>query len=109
MTHARSFSALLVLALASGCGSKPPPPAEAPTGSSRTPAPTGAGPTPGQVVGMSDAPTGEGSAQRPAMNAAASQAYTAGIQAFKVGDLAGARTQFTRATQSDPKAYQAFY
>jgi Tfp pilus assembly protein PilF len=109
VTLARSWSALIVLAVASGCGGKPPPPAEAPSGSTVAPVPTTAGPTDGPVVGMSDAPTGEGSAQRPAMNASAAQAYSAGIQAFKVGDLAGARTQFTRATQSDAKAYQAFY
>jgi len=109
VTLARSFTALIVLAVASGCGGKSTPPAESPSGSTGAPASTTAGPSTGPAVGISDAPTGEGSAQRPAMNAAAAQAYTAGIQAFKVGDLPGARTQFTRATQSDPKAYQAFY
>ena len=43
------------------------------------------------------------------MNAAAQQAYAAGSQAFRSGDLAGAKTQFRRATSADPKAYQAFY
>jgi tetratricopeptide (TPR) repeat protein len=43
------------------------------------------------------------------MNAQAMQAYQAGIEAFKIGDLAGARTQLSRATQADPKAYQAYY
>jgi len=43
------------------------------------------------------------------MNAAAANAYNAGMAAFKNGDLAGAKNQFTLATQADPKAYQAFY
>ncbi len=59
---------------------------------------------------MSDAPTnGDSSANRPKMNAAAQAAYNAGMEAFKNGDLAGAKNQFTQATQQDPKAYQAFY
>jgi len=58
---------------------------------------------------MSDKPTGEGASKRPAMNASAQQAYDAGMSAFKIGDLAGARVQFTRTTQSDSNAYQAFY
>jgi tetratricopeptide (TPR) repeat protein len=108
VTRSRSCSALLLLALASGCGSKPPPPAAAPVSAS-TPAPAATSADGQPVVGMSDKPTGAGSAQRPAMNAAAAQAYSAGIEAFKVGDLAGARAQFTRATQADSNAYQAFY
>src|SRR5687768_16840379 len=47
--------------------------------------------------------------ERPRMNAAAAAAYEAGTQAFKAGDLPGARTQFTKATEADPKACQAFY
>ncbi len=31
------------------------------------------------------------------------------MQAFQSGDLAGAQTQFVKATQADPKAFQAFY
>jgi Tfp pilus assembly protein PilF len=108
VTFTRAFTAVIVLALASGCGAKPPPAAQAPTAGTGGPAPAGTTPTQG-ADGMSDAPTGEGSSPRPAMNASAAQAYSAGIQAFKSGDLAGARAQFTRATQSDPKAYQAFY
>jgi Tfp pilus assembly protein PilF len=79
--------------------------------------PQPAGPTPGQPAapstppfGISDAPTsGEGGATRPHMNAAAAQAYQAGMRAFQAGDLAGAKTQFVKATQADPKAFQAFY
>ena len=71
----------------------------------------GAGPTPaGGQYGIGDAPTnGDSANNRPKMNAAAEAAYTAGMAAFKNGDLVGAKTQFTQATQADPKAYQAFY
>ena len=80
----------------------PSPIAEAPP--SPTPAASG-----GQFA-VADAPTsGESIALRPKMNAAAEAAYNAGMEAFKSGDLAGAKNQFTRATQADPKAYQAFY
>ena len=105
----RSLAAVVVLALASGCGSSPPPPAASPAAAT-TAAPDATTPTDGQpVVGISDRPTGEGSSQRPTLNASAAQAYGAGMDAFKAGDLAGARAQFTRATQADPHAYQAFY
>jgi Tfp pilus assembly protein PilF len=68
-------------------------------------------PTPaGQQFGIADKPTsGESTANRPKMNASAAAAYNAGMEAFKNGDLAGAKAQFTQATQADPKAYQAFY
>ncbi|MEI9951158.1 MAG: tetratricopeptide repeat protein [Pseudomonadota bacterium] len=74
------------------------------------PAPaTGQAPAGGQF-GIGDAPTnGESVGNRPKMNSAAQAAYNAGMDAFKKGDLAGAKNQFTQATQADPKAYQAFY
>ncbi len=74
-------------------------------------APPAAGPTPaGQQYAVSDAPTsGDSAANRPKMNAAAEAAYNAGMDAFKKGDMPGAKTQFIAATQADPKAYQAFY
>jgi Tfp pilus assembly protein PilF len=74
-------------------------------------APPSTGPTPpGAQYGIGDAPTSADSAgNRPKMNAAAQTAYNAGMEAFKNGDLAGAKNQFTQATQADPKAYQAFY
>lgn len=76
---------------------------------STEPAPS-AGPTPaGAQFGIGDAPTNGEAANRPKMNAAAQAAYNAGMDAFKKGDLAGAKNQFTQATQADPKAYQAFY
>jgi Tfp pilus assembly protein PilF len=79
--------------------------------------PKTAGPAPTQPaapeapgLGISDAPTsGEDGVARPQMNAAAAQAYRAGMQAFQNGDLAGAKAQFAKATQADPKAFQAFY
>jgi len=104
----RRSVALFALVFASACGGSKPP-AESPQGAGAAP------PMPGPAAGgegqsgMSDLPTAEGSAARPAMNASAASAYAAGQQAFKSGDLAGARTQFTRATQADPKAYQAYY
>jgi Tfp pilus assembly protein PilF len=65
----------------------------------------------GQQFAIADAPTGSdsGAAARPKMSASAQSAYNAGIDAFKVGDLVGAKNQFTQATQADSKAYQAFY
>jgi len=64
----------------------------------------------GQQFAVSDAPTsGETGADRPRMNAAAQQAYRAGLQAFQAGDLNTAKDQFTRATQADESAYQAHY
>ena len=75
---------------------------------STTPAATG--PTPeGTQYGISDAPTSGEASNRPKMNASAQAAYNAGMDAFKKGDLAGAKNQFTQATSADPKAYQAFY
>ncbi len=101
---------LVVLAFASGCASHTPPPAAAPAPPPPEEAAQSAGTSSGGVQsGISDRPTGEGASQRPAMNASAQQAYNAAMSAFKTGDLAGARTQFTRATQADSKAYQAYY
>ena len=106
---ASSAVALVVLALASGCASNKPPPAAAPAPPPPEETAQPAGTNGGVQSGISDRPTSEGASQRPAMNASAQQAYNAGMSAFKTGDLAGARTQFSRATQSDSKAYQAYY
>jgi Tfp pilus assembly protein PilF len=43
----------------------------------------------------------------PAMAGAAASAYAAGMEAFKNGDLDGASKQFSKAIQSDPRAYPA--
>jgi Tfp pilus assembly protein PilF len=104
-----SLAAGFVLFVASGCASKPPPAAEAPTSPAATEAPTTATAGEHPTTAISDKPTSEGASQRPAMNASAAQAYSAGMSAFTSGDLAGARVQFTRATQADSKAYQAYY
>ncbi|MEO8904864.1 MAG: tetratricopeptide repeat protein [Polyangiaceae bacterium] len=78
--------------------------ATAPAAGPTEPAPTG------QQFGIADKPTsGDAGSNRPKMNAAAASAYNAGMAAFKAGDLAGAKNQFTQASQADPKAYQAFY
>lgn len=82
--------------------------AKAPTGAA-TPGGAAAPSPSGQQFGVSDAPTGPGAAQRPAMSGSAAGAYQAGMQAFQAGDLQGAKNQFVSATQADPKAYQAYY
>jgi Tfp pilus assembly protein PilF len=85
-------------------GAAAPVPTTAETGPSAAPA------APGEQFAIADAPTnGESSGSRPKMNAAAEAAYNAGMDAFKKGDLLGAKNQFSQATQADPKAYQAFY
>lgn len=64
----------------------------------------------GQQFAVTDAPSsGEAATNRPKMNASAAQAYNAGMDAFKAGDLQAAREQFTKATEADSQAYQAFY
>jgi len=85
--------------------------AAAPTQESSTaPASNNGAAPPGAQFGMADAPTGSDAASnRPKMNASAATAYNAGMDAFKKGDLLGAKNQFVQATQADPKAYQAFY
>ncbi|MGE5786297.1 MAG: tetratricopeptide repeat protein [Myxococcales bacterium] len=95
-----------------GCGGSGSP-AKSPDGTglaSGTDASQVAGVPPGQQVGISDAPSSGGSgAARPKMNAAAAALYVAGMQAFQNGDLDGASSQFTKATEADSKAYQAYY
>jgi len=103
----RARSGLAALLLASACASHAPPPPAAPPAPPPEADASGTAAQPG--AGMSDKPTSESASKRPAMNASAQQAYNAGMSAFKIGDLAGARVQFTRATQSDANAYQAFY
>jgi Tfp pilus assembly protein PilF len=103
--------ALCLTLAACGGGASATKGAEAPTQTSTGTTPPATGPTPaGEQYAVSDTPTnGDSSANRPKMNAAAQAAYNAGMDAFKKGDLAGAKNQFTQATQADPKAYQAFY
>jgi len=108
------LSALLLLGVslaACGGGAVASKGAAAPgqTSTAGAPGPSEATPA-GQQFGIADRPTsGESTADRPKMNASAASAYNAGMEAFKNGDLAGAKAQFTQATQADPKAYQAFY
>lgn len=56
-----------------------------------------------------DESAAEGTGPRPEMSARAKEAYQAGLRAFSVGDLNGARTQFLAAIAADGKAYQAHY
>jgi tetratricopeptide (TPR) repeat protein len=106
---------LLSVALA-GCGGGAQVGAKTPGSEGAPGAPTpGAGAavaaTPGGTqYAMSDLPTtGRPDANRPQMNAAAADAYRAGLQAFQAGDLQGAKTQFAKAADADPKAFQAQY
>jgi tetratricopeptide (TPR) repeat protein len=99
----------VALVALTGCAKESAPPAQSPTGGATTPGANAPSTGDGTQVGISDAPTSGEVSERPAMNAQAAQAYSAGIAAFKSGDLAGAKTQFQRATQADSKAYQAYY
>jgi Tfp pilus assembly protein PilF len=64
----------------------------------------------GQQVAVADAPTsGEQATNRPEMSSSAAEAYSAGMQAFQAGDLQGAKAQFTKAVDADPRAYKAQY
>jgi Tfp pilus assembly protein PilF len=107
------FSALTLVATLAACGggATASKGAAAPAQTSTEPVagPADAAPA-GQQFGIADKPTsGDSTANRPKMNAAAEAAYSAGMAAFKNSDLPGAKTQFTQASQADPKAYQAFY
>jgi tetratricopeptide (TPR) repeat protein len=107
-----SSTALVALLVAVGCGGE-----SAQGAGAKTPAQaqteqnpgTGVATADGQQYAVSDAPTSGEAAQRPAMNASALSAYQAGMKAFQVGDLQGAKNQFVAATQADSKAYQAYY
>jgi tetratricopeptide (TPR) repeat protein len=59
--------------------------------------------------GISDTPSSGISANRPKMNAAASEFYNSGIRAFQNGELDLAVVHFTKATDTDGNAYQAYY
>jgi len=110
-----SLALLGFAVVAGGCGGgAATPPAQTPGAATAGAPPAGAAgaeaPPPGAVTAITDKPTsGEAASNRPAMSASAAQAYAAGLEAFKLGDLAGAKTQFSRATSADPKAYQAYY
>jgi len=64
----------------------------------------------GVQVGITDAPSsGVAAVNRPKMNEGAASDYSAAMQAFLAGDLDGASAQFTKATEADPSAFQAYY
>jgi tetratricopeptide (TPR) repeat protein len=106
------FAAWIALTFPSyvACGETPPP--KAPT-SGVTGAQQGALTANSQTLtpsmGMTDAPSSGQASNRPKMSAAADQKYRAGMQAFQSGTLDVAEAQFQQATESDPKAYQAYY
>src|SRR5690606_25087680 len=106
-----AFTCALALAACGGGASEAPPQTPAAVAPPPAMSPGGVATSPdGQQFAVSDAPTsGETGADRPRMNAAAQQAYRAGLQAFQAGDLNTAKDQFTRATQADESAYQAHY
>jgi tetratricopeptide (TPR) repeat protein len=102
----------LLLALA-GCGgeSASRPGAVTPAGVDAPPAPSA--PSSEGVdesqYGISDDPAAEGAAERPRMNGEAAVAYAAGMKAFRAQDLRGALSQFSKATEADSRAFQAYY
>lgn len=108
---ARGHHVLWLALCGIGCAGSPPAPAEAP----QTPASVGSSEGEGQLTtgdgqfGLSDAPTSGEAAERPQMNAEAARAYSAGMAAFQSGELLAAGTEFNKAIQADPKAYQAYY
>lgn len=61
----------------------------------------------GEQPGAAEPEVSAGTPAGPAMEGAAASAYAAGMEAFKNGDLEGASKQFTKALQSDPRAYPA--
>jgi len=97
-----------------GCAKKGGPTAKTPGAEGTMPAAPVAGGSAvtgadGQQYAVSDAPSSGEAANRPKMNASAMQAYQAGMEAFRNGDLESARTQLLAATNADAQAYQAFY
>lgn len=111
-----SFGSVLLVAFAlstAACGGKDKKDAKFPSGKIDQSVHGGPGAvyTPqGQQFAVTDAPSsGEAASGRPKMNASATQAYAAGMEAFKAGDLQAAREQFTKASEADSQAYQAFY
>ncbi len=103
----------VVLALgAVGCG-KGGPGADAPVGAQVDPTAAGRGPAvvsgpQGQQFGVTDQPSGGGEAY-PALSPAAKGPYDAGMAAFQAGDLDGAKNQFAKAIEADPKAFRAYF
>ena len=106
-----SLGWVLAIALVSGCGGSGPA-AKAPdavAGANTKQGDRVVSPS-GQQVGISDAPSsGTSSVSRPKMSASAAELYAAGMQAFQAGNLDGANAQFTKATEADSSAYQAYY
>ncbi len=67
-------------------------------------------PQPGQQWTMQDGGSGAGIGKnRPKMSDAAAAIFAQGMTAFVGGDLQNAKKLFAQATQTDPKAYQAYY
>jgi Tfp pilus assembly protein PilF len=106
-----SLAALLAVATVfSGCGGKSQAKVATPTGPQ---GPYGQAPA-GQPAYPQQQP-GQGPQQGGPppvglqMNASAQSAYQKGIAAYAAGDLNGAKTAFSQAVSSDPKAYQAHY
>ena len=115
--HSVVFVALLfggTAALASACGGSKGSAAKfAPNPTSSRGDPTAgqvATTSDGKQVGISDADSsGADIDSRPKMSGAALSKYKRGLDLWSSGDLGGASTAFTEATQADSNAYQAFY
>ena len=106
---ATGFTLLLVLA---GCGgeSASRPGAVTPSGEAPpVPSAPGSDGVDESQYGISDDPAAEGGAERPRMNGGAATAYAAGMKAFRAQELRGALSQFSKATEADSRAFQAYY
>ena len=89
----RSVAALATLLL-TGCGGAKQE-AKGPESKDQMKSPSAEAPgTTEQGEQFAMAPSSKAAAGRPKMNASAMQAYLAGLDAFKAGDVAGAQNQF---------------
>lgn len=106
-----SLGLSLTLAALVGCGGESAVrPGPATPGTEAPVVPAGEEPAlPESQYGISDEPTAEGAAERPVMNAAAAEAYAAGMKAFRTQNMSGARAQFEKTIEADARAYQAHY
>jgi tetratricopeptide (TPR) repeat protein len=110
--RARVSAVGLILFALAGCGGESASRPAAVTPSADAPpapdAPSSEGVDESQY-GISDDPAGEGASERPRMNGEAAAAYANGMKAFRTQDLKGALSQFSKATEADSRAFQAYY
>ncbi len=112
MRRSANSLALLAALVLAACGGErgvaPPPATPGQGGVSPDTGSEGAS-DPDSQYAISDDPTSGEASERPRMNASAAEAYAAGLKAFKMQNLSGAQAGFEKATDADPRAYQAYY